>query len=226
MPQRASSTARIIASRALSQPTTARRGVAKAVGAISAWISTSTGRLPSMPANTAEPETSRSRSARNSADGFGHLAQPSVAHLEDADFVGRPEAVLHRAKDAELVAAFAFEIQHRIDHVFEHLRTRDHPFLGDVADQQEDEAVPLGEPDQHLRRGAHLRHRPRRRVRAHRRTGSAPSSTTTMSAPRGASSVAAMSPTEVAAASCTGASRNPSRSARSRSWSIASSPEM
>ncbi len=93
-----------------------------------------------------------------------HLLQTRVAHLEHADFVRRPEAVLHRAKDAELMAAFTFEIQHRIDHVFQHLGTRDHPFLGDMSNQQQDEAVPLGEPDQHLRRSPHLRHRPRRRV--------------------------------------------------------------
>ena len=42
----------------------------------------------------------------------------------------------------------------------------------------------------------------------------------------GRSSVATMSRTEVAAVSCTGASPRPSRSARRRTWSSASSPEM
>ena len=56
--QRASSTASSMASRPLSQPTTARRGVAPlASRTISAWISTSTGRVPSIAGNTAEPAT-------------------------------------------------------------------------------------------------------------------------------------------------------------------------
>jgi hypothetical protein len=38
--------------------------------------------------------------------------------------------------------------------------------------------------------------------------------------------VETMSSTEVSAASCTGASASPSRSARSRTWAIASSPEI
>src|SRR3546814_2402644 len=39
-------------------------------GEISAWISTSTGRVPSMPGNTTEPVTLPRRSARNRAEGF------------------------------------------------------------------------------------------------------------------------------------------------------------
>ena len=57
--QRASSTARIIARRLASQPTTARRGVPSGEGETSAWISTSSGRVPSMPAKTAEPGVGR-----------------------------------------------------------------------------------------------------------------------------------------------------------------------
>ena len=57
-PQRASSTAMIMARRPESQPTTARRGVARAEGAIRDWISTSSGRVPSMPAKTQAPLTS------------------------------------------------------------------------------------------------------------------------------------------------------------------------
>ena len=48
----------IIARRDESQPTTARLGVAWLEGAISDWISTRTGRVPSMPANTEAPLTS------------------------------------------------------------------------------------------------------------------------------------------------------------------------
>ena len=51
-------------------------------------------------------------------------------------------------------------------------------------------------------------------------------SITTSLGASGRSSVATMSRTMVAAASWTGASPTPSRSARSRTWSSASSPEM
>ena len=80
-----------------------------------------------MPANTAGAGDAarRRRSARNSADGFGTSTRPRVGHLEDADLVGRAEAVLDRAQDAELVAALALEIEHRIDHVLEHARAGD-----------------------------------------------------------------------------------------------------
>jgi hypothetical protein len=46
-------------------------------GATSAWISTSSGRVPSMPANTAVPGWPRSRSDRNSSDGLTISRRPS-----------------------------------------------------------------------------------------------------------------------------------------------------
>ena len=63
MPHRASSTANSIDNRLASQPTTARRGMPRADGAASAWISTSNGRVPSMPANTADPRAAQGRIA-------------------------------------------------------------------------------------------------------------------------------------------------------------------
>ena len=42
------------------------------------------------------------------------------------------------------MSAFALEIENGIDHVFEHLGTRDRAFLGDVADQEQHDAAPLG----------------------------------------------------------------------------------
>ena len=75
-PHRASRTAVSIASLLPSQPTTLRRGEARVDGATSASISTSTGRLPPMPANTTAPVTSSRLSARNSSDGFGTSARP------------------------------------------------------------------------------------------------------------------------------------------------------
>src|SRR5499426_1893171 len=123
-PQCASSTARTMDSRFWSQPTTARRGVPSEVGATRAWISTSSGRVPSIPANT---------------------AQPGARHLEHADFVGRAETVLDRAQDAELVRALALEGQDRVHHVLDDARAGDGPFLGDVTDQYHGSARALGE---------------------------------------------------------------------------------
>ncbi len=67
----------------------------------------------------------------------GDLAQAEAGHLEHADLVGRPEPVLHRAQDAELLRAFALERQHRIDHVLDHAGAGDLAVLGDVADQDD-----------------------------------------------------------------------------------------
>ena len=80
------------------------------------------------------------RSARNSADGLATSARPAVGHLEHADLVGGAEAVLDRAQDAELVAAVAFEIQHRVHHVLQHARPGERAVLGDVADQHQRES--------------------------------------------------------------------------------------
>ena len=99
MPQRASSTAISMASRLASQPTTARRGVPRPDGATSAWISTSRGRVPSTPANTAAPGLVRSRSPKQLGR-VGHLDEAGAGHLEDADLVGGAEPVLDRAQDA------------------------------------------------------------------------------------------------------------------------------
>ena len=52
--------------------------------------------------------------------GVGDLAQAVAVHVEDADLVGRPEAVLGCAQDAEGVAAVALKIEHRIDHMLQH----------------------------------------------------------------------------------------------------------
>ena len=110
-----------------------------------------------MPANTAVPGEPRSRSDRNSSDGLATSRKPAAGHLEHADLVGRAEAVLHRAQDAELMRAFALERQHRVDHVLDHARAGDLAVLGDVADQDDGGAGALGEADQRLRGAAHLR---------------------------------------------------------------------
>ena len=62
------------------------------------------------------------------------------------------------------MAALAFEIEHRVDHVLEHAGARDRAVLGDMADQQHGDAAPLGQFDEGLGRGAHLRHGSRRGI--------------------------------------------------------------
>ena len=88
--------------------------------------------------------------------------KPEARHLEHADLVGRPEPVLHRAQDAELLRAFALERQHGIDHVLDHAGAGDLAVLGDMADQDDRRAGLLGETDERLRGGADLGHRARR----------------------------------------------------------------
>ena len=95
---------------------------------------------------------------------IGDVGEAAIGHLEHADLVGRTEAVLDRAQDAELVAALAFEIEHRVDHVLEYAGAGDGAVLGDVAHQQHGDAAALGQFDQRLRGGAHLCNRAGRAV--------------------------------------------------------------
>ena len=57
------------------------------------------------------------------------------------------------------MAAFALEIEHGVDHVLDHARTRDLPLLGDVADQDDGRAGRLGVADDALGGGPYLRDR-------------------------------------------------------------------
>ena len=109
-----------------------------------------------MPAKTAAPGVAALRSPRNSSDGLATSPRPAAGHLEDADLVGRAEAVLDGAEDAEVMAALALEIEHRVDHVLDDARAGDLAVLGDVADEDHRGAGLLGVADQRLRRGAHL----------------------------------------------------------------------
>src|SRR5262249_40580830 len=145
------------------------------------------------------------------------LAQAEPGHLEHADLVGRAEAVLHRAQNAELVRAFALEREHRVDHVLDHARAGDLAVLGDVANQNDRRTGALGKPHHRLRPGAESTgwvHRVWFESMMIRR-GVLPCPT-----------VATLSSPEVSAASSTGADPRPSRSARSRTCATASSPEM
>ena len=46
------------------------------------------------------------------------------------------------------MAALAFEIEHGIDHMFQHARAGDQAFLGHMADQKQRNAAPFGDADQ------------------------------------------------------------------------------
>src|SRR6056297_1269110 len=50
----------------------------------------------------------------------GHGFETAIGHREDTQFVGRTEAILHRPYQAKSTARVGFEIQHAVDHVFQH----------------------------------------------------------------------------------------------------------
>ena len=75
-----------------------------------------------------------------SSDGIGHADEPVAGHLEDAELVGRAEAVLRRAQDAMRVVAVALELEHAVDEVLEHPRACDGAVLRDVADEDRRDA--------------------------------------------------------------------------------------
>ena len=102
------------------------------------------------------PLTGSPRWVEEQRRGVGHFRQPLPFHREHADLVGAAEAVLHRPQDAVLMAALAFEAQHRVDHMLEHARAGDRPVFGDMADQDHRRSMLLGEAHQLLRRGADL----------------------------------------------------------------------
>ena len=70
-------------------------------------------------------------------DGSGTPGQAVVAHLEQSEFVGRPEPVLRRAEQAQRVVTVAFELQDRVDHVLQHPRAGEAAVFGDVADEHD-----------------------------------------------------------------------------------------
>ena len=126
-----------MARRAPSQPTTVRRGVPSGHGP-DQGLDLDQQRARALDAG-------EHRGARDAGLALGeeqrrrvrHLDQAALGHLEHADLVGGAEAVLDRAQDAELVAAVALEVEHRVDHVLEHARPGDLAVLGDVADQEQ-----------------------------------------------------------------------------------------
>ena len=113
-----------------------------------------------------EPGAPLRRSARKSSLGFSTPSSPTLAHREDPHLLGRAEAVLAGAQDAEGVAAVALERQHHVDQVLEHARPGDRALLRHVAHEHERRPVALGRGRQQRRRLPHLRHRAGRRLDA------------------------------------------------------------
>ena len=179
-----------------------------------------------MPAKTAVPGGGEVAARQEERRGVRDLPQAPVGHLEHADLVGRAEAVLHRAQDAEMVAGVALEGHHRVDHVLDHPRAGDLAVLGDVADEDHGRAGGLGEADQRLGAAADLRDRAGRRFhrlgphgldriddRERRRAALRQGGDDVLDIGLGG---------ELDRRACA----SPSRSARSRTCATASSPEM
>ena len=93
---------------------------------------------------------------RRPRTGSGTRDEPGAGHLEDAQLVGRAEAVLGGAQDPVRVVALALELEHAVDEVLEHARTGDRAVLGHVPDEQHGDAVLLADPEQARGRLAHL----------------------------------------------------------------------
>ncbi len=85
-----------------------------------------------------------------------YFLQARIAHREDADFIGRAEAVFHATQDAVILPAIALEIEHGIDHMLEHARPGDLSILGDMANEDEGKPALFGRADEFMRAGAHL----------------------------------------------------------------------
>ena len=137
MPAWRCSTASSMARRFASSPTESRRALGVCAGSTSAWISTSSGRVPSSVASTQEPGTGLSWSDKNNFDGLLTPLQPLLGHREHAELVHRAEAVLHRAHQAKSGVRIALEVEHGVDDVLEHARPGDRALLRDVADEEQ-----------------------------------------------------------------------------------------
>ena len=124
----------------------------------SAWTSTSSGREPSIAQSTTDPGA-RVASATKRAEASSTSTSPLVAHLEDADLVGRPEAVLERAERAVGALALALELEDAVHEVLEHARPGERALLGHVAHEQHRDAALLGDAHQPAGDLADLAHR-------------------------------------------------------------------
>ena len=147
----------------------------------------------------------------------GDLGDAVAGHLEAADLVGRAEAVLERADEAQRGLAVALELADDVDEVLEQARAGDRAVFGDVADEQHGQVAVFGDADEGARDLAHLA--------AGRRRGPRRSSCDTVcteSTITRCGSTASIWPRIVArsvsAARKSSSCRAPVRSARIRTW--------
>ena len=103
-----------------------------------------------MVGTTAEPGDAGAAIGEEQRRRIGHARQTVVAHLEQSEFVGRPESVLGRPQQAQRVVPVAFELQDRVDHVLEHPWPGEAAVLGDVADEHDGHVAVLRFDDQAL----------------------------------------------------------------------------
>ena len=135
---RRSSTASNSASLPASSPCALRRGgTPELTLLVSACTSTSSGRCPSSVGVTAEPGDAGAAVGEEQAAGVGNPDQAALDHLEHAQLVGGPEAMLDRAQQAQRVMAVAFEAEHGVDDVLEHPRPGEAAVFGDMADEHD-----------------------------------------------------------------------------------------
>ena len=86
----------------------------------------------------------------------GYLGDAVSGHLEAADLVGRPEAVLEGADEAQRRLPVAFEVAHDVDEVLEHPGACDLSVFRDVADDDDRQVAVFRDADQRRRDLAHL----------------------------------------------------------------------
>ena len=140
-----------------SRPTATRRGLVKAVASTRTCTSTRSWRVPSRVTVTMLPAAGLLVPRKKNRRRIAHFLQTIFSHREHADFVCRAETILDGAHYAITAAAVALEVEHRVDHVFEHAWSRDHALLGHVANQQHSGTRGLGVTEQRGRGFAQLR---------------------------------------------------------------------
>ena len=89
---------------------------------------------------------------------FNSLAR----HFEYAHLLHGAEAVFDGAKNFEVFRVFAFEVEHGVHDVFEHLGTRNRALLGDVTDDEKGDSAGLCNAHQPARAFPDLRNASRR----------------------------------------------------------------
>ena len=129
-------TATIIARRFGSTPVPTRRGIARSVGATSAWISSRSGRVPSSAQATAAP----SCAVVGAAEELGRVGDrrrgPLPVISKTPSSLVEPKRFFDGAQDAVRAVAVALELEHAVDEVLEHARAGDGAVLRHVADEE------------------------------------------------------------------------------------------